>query len=80
MAESIEFIQRKIELLEATITVQDTIQRGAGIKYREHEGFPEQQQPYWDMMYLSEVTMAGLIWERDGLRGQLKERNGQASA
>lgn len=76
MTNKVEQIGRKLELIKAAIIVQDAVISGAGIKCREREGSPELQQPYWDMMYLAEVNIAGLLNEQTGLLKKLEEIRG----
>ena len=76
MANKVEQIGHKLELIKASLIVQDAVIYGAGVKYREREGSPELQQPYWDMMYLAEVNIAGLLNEQTGLLKKLEEIRG----
>ena len=80
MAKTVEHIVHKLNLIKASIAVQDAVLSGAGIKYREREGSQELQQPYWDMIYLAEVNLAGLLNEQTGLLKQLEELNGSLQA
>ena len=80
MTNKVEQIGRKLELIKTAIIAQDAIISGAGVKYREREGDRTLQQPYWDMMYLAEVNIAGLLTEQTGLLKELEKLNGSLQA